>query len=113
MKPKIAEQLYHGAERYNCAQAILKTFQQEFKVDEDAILEASLKGSGRAEGGLCGAVYAAHQLIGNEKLQQKIDGDFIAKGGSVQCREIRKNRLLSCRECVVLAAKNVQEIIKQ
>lgn len=112
MKTNIAEQLFHGAEGYNCAQAILKTFQQEFKIDENAILEASQKGGGRAEGGLCGALYAAHQLIQNNNLHQKIDSAFIAKGGSLQCREIRKNKQLSCKECVVLAAKNVEEIVK-
>lgn len=110
MKTQIAKELFHGAEGYNCAQAILKTFQQEFNIAEYTILEASLKGGGRAQGGLCGAVYAAHQLIGDKNLQQKIDGDFIAKGGSTRCREIRKNRQLSCKDCVVLAAKNVQEI---
>ena len=112
MKTKIAEQLFHGSEGYNCAQAILKTFQQEFDVDERAILEASRKGGGRAEGGLCGALHAAHQLVGDKNLQQKIDSDFIAKGGGVQCREIRRNRQLSCIECVKLAAENVAEMVK-
>lgn len=112
MKTKIAERLFHGAEGYNCAQAILKTFQQEFNVDEYAILDASLNGGGRAEGGRCGALHAAHQLIGDKNFQQKIDSDFIAKGGSVLCREIRRDKVMGCKECVILAAECVQETLK-
>ncbi|WP_185957550.1 C-GCAxxG-C-C family (seleno)protein [Saccharicrinis carchari] len=111
MKTKIAEQLFHGAEGYNCAQAILKTFQKEFEVDEQAIVAAARNGGGRAEGGLCGALYAAHQLLGDNPLQQKIDMDFIAKGSSVRCREIRTERRLSCKQCVSLAAQNLQGML--
>lgn len=112
MKSKIAEELFHGAEGYNCAQAILKTFQQECKVDEQAIFEASRNGGGRAEEGICGALHAAHQLINDKEQREKMDRDFIDKGSSIRCREIRKSRQISCKQCVELAAVNVQRILK-
>lgn len=111
MKAKIAENFYHGKEGYNCAQAILKTFQQEFLVDENLIKEASLKGRGNAKGGICGALYAALQLTNNKQLQQKITTSFYTEGGSLCCKDIRKARKMTCKECVKLAAENVQKIL--
>lgn len=111
MKTKIAEELYHGKEGYNCAQAILKTFQQEFKVAESTIIEASEKGRGRAEGGKCGALYAALELAKTKEQQHKLNYAFMTNGASLSCKEIRKARKMTCKECVRLAAKEIQNIL--
>ncbi len=109
MKIQLAEKLYHGKEGYNCAQAILKAFQHDYNVSECVIDQASEKGRGRAENGICGALYAAHHLIKEHSIIKAINKDFILKGGSLECIEIRKNRKLSCKDCVKLAAHNIQE----
>ncbi|MCW3807542.1 C-GCAxxG-C-C family (seleno)protein [Plebeiibacterium marinum] len=108
MKIKLAEKLYHGKEGYNCAQAILKAFQPEYSISEHIITKASENGTGKAENGICGALYAAHYLLKEPTNINKINQDFIVKGGSIRCKEIRRNRKLSCKECVKLAAENLQ-----
>jgi hypothetical protein len=67
---------------------------------------------GRAEGGVCGALFAARQLIQDETCIEKMNTDFALKGGGFKCRSIRKNRLLSCRQCVMLAAENINQMLK-
>ncbi len=108
MKIQLAEKLYHGKEGYNCAQAILKAFQPEYNVSECVIDQASEKGRGKAENGICGALYAAHHLIKEHSTINTLNQDFIIKGGSMECKELRKNRKLSCKECVKLAAYGIQ-----
>ncbi len=110
MKIKLAEQLYHGKEGYNCAQAIFKTFQSEYNVTEQVISLASEKGRGKAKNGVCGALYAAQQLIKEEPTIENINHDFIQLGGSTQCKDLRKNKKLSCKECVRLAAYHIQKL---
>ncbi len=109
MKIKKAEKLFHGIEGYNCAQAIFKTFQEEFNVRDNFISEAKKDGGGRAKQGFCGALYAAHQIIPDIKFIANINNSFIEKGGSLYCKDIKKSKKLPCRECVKLAAKCVQE----
>ncbi len=109
MKIQLAEKLYHGEEGYNCAQAILKAFQPEYNVSEHSIAKASEKGTGKAENGLCGALYAAHYLLKEHTIIGEINQEFMLKGGSLACKEIRKNRKLSCKDCVKLAAHNIQK----
>ena len=52
-------------ESLNCAQAILKGFQQEFGITDQEIEEFRNNGGGRAEGGICGALFAAEKLLRN------------------------------------------------
>ncbi len=109
MKIKKAEKLFHGIEGYNCAQAIFKTFQDEFNIHDKLILDAKMNGGGRAEQGLCGALYAAQQIIPDIKFIATINNNFIQNGGSLYCKEIKKNKKLPCRECVKLAAQCIQK----
>jgi len=109
MKIKLAESLYHGNEGYNCAQAILKAFQADYNISEQCIENASIKGSGRADNGICGALYATHLLLKEDAIINEINQNFIIKGGSVLCKEIRKNKTISCKECVRLAAHEIQK----
>ncbi len=113
MKIKEAEKLFHGIEGYNCAQAVFKTFQKEFNIEENIILEAKKNGGGRAEGGICGALYAAQKIIPKQEFIEVINSDFMNEGGSLYCRDIRKCKKLSCRECVKLAAKCVQNHLQK
>lgn len=106
-----AEELFHGKERYNCAQAVLKAFEGELNITKEQILSAARKGSGRAEEGLCGALYAARLLVDNEGAVKDLNMAFEKEGGSTECRQIRKLNKLSCRGCVRLAAKSVEHYL--
>ena len=106
---KKASEYFHGKEGYNCAQAILKAFQTEFDVSAEMIDEYSAYGKGRAEGGLCGALYAAHKLLDDTEITKRLKEQFTEKAGSPECRKILKLKKLSCYDCVDLAAQIIDE----
>lgn len=96
-------------EKINCAQSVLRGFQESFQVPEETIAEAKKWGGGRADGGLCGALHSACQLAADDCTRQALHERFLASAGSDRCREIRKLGRLSCGECVALAATVLQE----
>lgn len=96
-------------EKMNCAQAILRGFQEPGQVSEEIINNARKLGGGRAEGGVCGALYSADLLAENESVKQNLHERFISLAGSEKCREIRKIGRLACSGCVELAASVLQE----
>ncbi|OHE71571.1 MAG: hypothetical protein A2007_05475 [Verrucomicrobia bacterium GWC2_42_7] len=101
----IAAELYHKPpERYNCAQCILKAFNQS----PEKIAEFKAYGGGRAPGGLCGALFAAKSLK-DPIAQQHIEDRFIKEVGSALCKEIRSKNLTPCTQCVRIAANIVKE----
>ncbi len=102
-----AEKYYHGDEGYNCAQAVFKTFQNEYDISEDTILAHKKSGGGRVEGNICGALHAAALLAEDKK--DEFYAKFIEKAGSVKCNEIRKAKELSCRGCAGYAAEILHE----
>lgn len=86
--------------RLNCAQSVLRAFQGSHNVSDDEIGKARKLGGGRAEGGLCGALYSALQLMGEPALSESLRREFVNMAGSDKCREIA----IPCVECVRLAA---------
>lgn len=105
MKDQKAASLFHGKEKLNCAQAVLKAFQEEASIPDSAINEAKAAGGGRAPDGLCGAVHSAKLLASNDFIRDQIDRSFIEIAGSTRCYEIRGLKKLSCSGCVALAAR--------
>lgn len=95
----------YNDEKFNCAQSILKGFQEHFEVSDHDITEARKIGGGRAENGLCGALHSAITLVRDEKKKTFISTNFIEAAGSDKCREIRKINRLKCSACVELAAE--------
>ncbi len=108
MNTKLAEELFHGTEGYNCAQAVYKAFQKTYNVSDLVILEAKKKGGGRAEDGICGALYAALKLTDDKLLHQKLITSFKTEGGSIRCKDIRSANKINCKQCVKLAAAHVK-----
>ena len=92
-------------ERLNCAQSIMRGFQEQKNISEQAISDAKSLGGGRADAGNCGALHAALQLTGDDDKVCEVLNNFVEKAGSGRCREIRKKKILSCAQCVELAAK--------
>ena len=92
-----------GHDRLNCADAILKTFSGLDPTTQESIC----KGGGRSPNGECGA-YCAAKTILDKQNPDKIKGltDYFLKlAGSLNCKEIRKLKKLSCLGCVEKAAE--------
>ena len=90
--------------RYNCAQSVAAGAGRE-----DLTSDFAAMGGGRAPEGLCGALYAALQLLPEEK-QEAAREAFLARAGSLYCREIKSGTVFSCAECVELAEKLVKDL---
>lgn len=99
-----AKKMFHGEERYNCAQAVLAAFDAPM----EKVQAAKAHGGGRAPAGLCGAFHAAKELLGEAKFTE-LKAEFSEAAGGLDCREIRPKGILPCRECVGLAADKVQQ----
>ncbi len=110
MAPEKAVKYFHGQERYNCAQAVLKGFEESHNVQQKKIDEFKAFGGGRADGGLCGALFAAKTLADNPEKAEIITAEFVEIAGASTCRQIRKIGRLSCKECVFTAASLLQKI---
>lgn len=111
MKEKQAVQLFHGPERYNCAQAVLAAFQTESGLPDCALRAAAGSGGGRATDGFCGALHGVRVLVDGEEQFQVVEREFTAVAGSPRCMEIRSRRTLSCSGCVALAAQLLEQAL--
>jgi len=109
MKEK-AQRYFHGPEGYNCAQAVLKIFQEHKDVLEETIEEFSAHGGGRAPHGYCGALHSVLYLA-DESLHDSIKEAFKTKTGSLNCKRIRVKGKVPCVECVRIACEELQKKI--
>ncbi len=89
----------------NCAQSVLKAFRHRKDFTESEIDAARALGGGRAAGGVCGALHAALLFHDGEEEKRSMRENFSARAGSEQCREIRAKKMLTCVQCVELAAE--------
>lgn len=88
---------------WNCAQAIQKGYQHITRLsDEEIELQYRPKGGGRAEEGLCGALYAVEAIL-KEKGLPSIRADFEAEAGAVTCHALKQELHFPCPDCVALA----------
>jgi len=110
METKLAKE-FHEKGNYNCAQAILKAFQNYNKLADSDILKYRSAGGGKAEGGLCGALYAAKLHLENIEKKSDLEKAFKNIAGYLTCREIKTNKTLSCSQCVETAAKLLKDKI--
>ena len=85
-------------EKLNCAQALLKGFQQEFEISDLEIEEYRAWGGGRAKDGICGALYAGERIL-SQANKSSIVAEFKQKTGFVDCLNLKKGEL-SCEEYV-------------
>ena len=95
--------------RLNCAQSVFIGFQKKHGVSDEVIVDAKAFGGGRADEGMCGALFAAVSMIKDGAIKEQIVADFVKKAGSEKCREIRKIDKLKCDQCVELAANLMVE----
>ncbi|MCY1635710.1 C-GCAxxG-C-C family (seleno)protein [Marinifilum sp. D737] len=96
---------------YNCAQAIFKAFQEEYKITNNQIVELAKFGNGKAPNGYCGAYFAALELIKDKPdLKDEFTKRFQEKSDHLTCFDIRFNYTMSCKNLVKLAANLLNEI---
>jgi hypothetical protein len=116
MSKKKVNELYlglNGSRKHNCAQSVVAGFKDEFLLNDETVAAFAAHGGGKAPEGLCGALYAARQLLQNVKPDEmeKITESFIGAAGSGKCREIRSGKTLSCLGCVGKAAEILENHI--
>ncbi len=104
---KIVEKIVESQQGYNCAQVVLKTFQEVLSVDEATIAEFKKFGGGRAENNTCGAIFAATQLL--PKQQKQLLAKFEQRVETLRCKELKEQGKFSCLECMKVAAETVAE----
>ena len=94
----------YRVERMNCAQSIYAGFREALNVSQSVIDAACMLGGGKAENGRCGALHAALDLSQRTETKNELEAGFEKMAGSINCREIRAKKLLTCDQCVELAA---------
>lgn len=114
---------YHK-EGYNCAEAIIKSYNEEFGTDIPVSLGSGM-GTGLSVGSLCGAVNGAILAIGlikgresNEEKNEarlyskeflnRIRGEF----NSEICLDLKKNKV-SCGEIIDFSYNTLKDILKE
>ena len=106
-----SEKFFHQKpENWNCAQSILKGFQQELNIPESRIVEFKAFGGGRAPNGICGALYAADILM-KEQGKNSIEQEFNEKVGGTLCLQIKRETKTSCKDCVAIADEIFEKYI--
>ncbi len=103
--------LFHFRKPYNCAQAVYKSMEKHHAISHETMEKLSDMGGGCAEGGTCGALYAALQIIDDPAGQTEIKEYFEAHGGSTLCRKLRRGKKMFCRDCVATAAEWAEKFI--
>jgi hypothetical protein len=100
---------FYTKERLNCAQSILKAFRHRKNITQNEIDAARALGGGKAVGGVCGALHAAVLLQDDHEKKQSMRESFAERAGSELCREIRTKKIVTCTQCVELAAELLDE----
>jgi len=95
----------------NCAQAILKGFQQEFDITDQEIEEFRALGGGRAQDGLCGALYSAERLL-SQAGRPGIREEFKSRVGETHCLAIKTTKF-PCIDCVRIADELLEKRMNQ
>ena len=107
MKNHALERFRRPPERMNCAEAVLYAYQKISGDTAIAISDMKPLGSGRAPGGLCGALHAAC-IVAPDKAE-RLKARFAEIAGSVVCKEIRRAKQHPCEFCVSEAAQLLED----
>lgn len=107
-----SEKYFHvKPENLNCAQSILKGFQNELSVPENLIEEFRACGGGRAANGVCGALHAAEHLL-EKANKDSIKNEFEKEIGAITCIEIKREKKTACETCVRIADELLEKKLK-
>lgn len=127
---------YFVDKKYNCCQAVVCAYCDEYDVDDKEVFKLA-EGFGGGMGGMqstCGAVtgmfmaIGLHNSAGDKSKPTKTKQDtyqavkdmakiFEELNGSLDCRDLKKiidgTQIVSCQRCVEVGAKLVEKYIKE
>lgn len=101
---------HYKARRGNCAQSVALAWKEKKQPDSDDHSRFSGFGHGQAPDGLCGALHAACELAGKQQKETLRSRFSQSAAGHTTCRDIRRNRIMPCAECVATAAGLLEEL---
>lgn len=96
---KMRQALERFRNPYSCAQTIWAAYGD----DENRLDEMKPNSGGRAPDNMCGALYAALQVLPEERRQAAKE-NFEKLAGSTKCLEIKTKFKTPCQDCVKFAA---------
>lgn len=111
MKESAAE--HFNSRRGNCAQAVALAWKDKKQPEADLHDRFSGFGHGRAPEGTCGALYAACEIAGEAHCELLKEQFRRQASGHTACREIRRNRIMPCVDCVATAAGLLEKLMKE
>lgn len=94
-----ATAFFHAApHKWNCVQAIFKAYQDYVGLsDEEIEARYRTKGGGRVEGGLCGALYAALEIVGPDTPEgRQLKADFEQRLKAYTCAALKTELKVPC-----------------
>lgn len=104
---------HYQSRRGNCAQAVALAWKDKQQPESNHHDRFSGFGHGKAPEGTCGALHAACKIAG-ESHKEKLKERFSQQAaGHTACREIRRNRVMPCADCVATAAGLLDELMKE
>lgn len=121
-------QLHHKG--FNCAQAVVLAYYDLFDIDEKTAMRAA-EGFGFGMGAMattCGALSGAVMLAGLKSsdgnlldgpkskketysYSKQLVSEFESRCGAINCHQLKSGQKVSCDECILCAAKLVEEIL--
>lgn len=90
---------------YTCAQAVYAAYADT--PSEQEMMDMKHMSGGRAEGGECGALYAAKKILGKNKYKE-LEESFKKEAGSISCKEIKSIHKTPCEKCVSIACDQIE-----
>ncbi|MBI9019884.1 MAG: C_GCAxxG_C_C family protein [Verrucomicrobia bacterium] len=99
--------------RGNCAQAVAMAWKDKQQPESDHHDRFSGAGRGQAPEGICGALHAACEIAGESRKDMLEEKFRQQTSGHTTCRDIRRNRIMPCADCVATAAGLLDELIKE
>ncbi len=94
---------------YSCAQTVYAAFADN--LDEEKLAYLKSMSGGRCEGGFCGALFAAREVVQEDK-RAELDEFFAKNVGALTCKEIKGIAKTPCEECVKFAAIGVENLAR-
>lgn len=109
---KAVETFHHPEYRHNCAQAIVNKWHSQFGLPQSVIDDMIAFGGGRSPEGLCGALYAAVELLPMADDKKQIIDEFRNITGQTKCRALKCDKKVTCEQCVDIADSLIEKVVR-
>lgn len=96
---------------HNCAQAVANKWCQLYSNPQTILTDLSMAAGGKAEGGICGALFAAQKAL--PQYADELTDEFRERVGATTCAEIKRIAKTPCPACVDIADNLVDEFLKK